>query len=229
MRTGPRLAVALVFVLGAVGCIRHDGRNSDCKWPAETSHHSADPRHLSADAEFAEDLAIRYADIHFGPRSPNPSEEYGTERDRCMGKLFEAISKEHGVPVEQVSSSLGQNRGYIDVIEILPLALLYSLAAIVGARMIWRRYPPTEAGWAPGITMILFVSLALAAGSTMLGEVWIWFAEGFRVGNGHMSYRANRLFWVRHRFELCAAAMMIFWLAAIKAARRMRLEQFVGC
>jgi hypothetical protein len=45
-----------------VGCVRRDGRNSDCKWPCEIPVHSADARHLSADAEFGEDLAIRYAD-----------------------------------------------------------------------------------------------------------------------------------------------------------------------
>ena len=139
MRTGPCLVVVMVFVLGAGGCVRRDGRNSDCRWPGETSNHPVSARHLSADAEFAEDLAIRYADAHFGLRSPNPSEKYGAERDRCMDRLFEEIRKEHGVPVGQVSGSLGQSRAYIDMAEVLPFALLYSLAAIVVARMIWRR------------------------------------------------------------------------------------------
>ncbi len=228
MRTGLRLVIVMVFLLGAGGCIRRDGRNSDCRWPGETSNHPVSASHLSADAEFAEDLAVRYADAHFGLRSPNPSENYGAERDRCMERLFEEIGKEHGVSVEQVSGSLGQNRAYIDMVEVLPFALLYSLAAIVGARMLWRRYAPAENGWAPGITMALFVSLALAAGGTMLGEVWNWFVEGYRIGNQHMSYRANRLLWARHRYELFGAAVMIFWLAAINAARRMRLEHFNG-
>ena len=223
MRTGLRLAVALLIVLGAAGCVRRDGRNSDCRWPTEASNHSADARYLSADAEFAEDLAIRYADTHFGRH--NSSEEKGLERDRCMAKLFEEIAKEHGVPVEQVSSSLGRNRAYIDVAEILPFALLYGLAAVIITQMSWRRYSPDEYGWTPGITMALFLSLVLAAGSTMLGEVWIWTAEGFRIGNEHMSYRGNRLFWAEHRLELFAGALMIFWLAAINAARRLRLER----
>jgi len=70
MRTGPRLVVVMFFVMGAAGCVRRDGRNSDCRWPKETSNHFGSARHLSADAEFAEDLAIRYADAHFGLRSP---------------------------------------------------------------------------------------------------------------------------------------------------------------
>jgi len=222
------LFIVMVSILLTSGCVRRDGRNSECRWPGEACNHPVSASHLSADAEFAEDLAIRYADSHFGPRSPNPSETYEAERDQCMESLFEAIGKEHGVPAEHVSGSLGRNRLYIDVAENLPLALLYSLAAVLVARMIWRRYPP-EDGYAPGITMALFVSLALAVGSTMLGEQWNWFVEGHRIGNNHMSYRAYRLFWAKHRFDLFAAAWMIFWLAAIHAARRARLEHSNGC
>jgi hypothetical protein len=226
MRPGLRLAVALVIALGAPGCVQRDGRNSDCRWPAEASNHSADARRLSADAEFAEDLAIRYADTHFGRH--NSTLEKGVERDRCLGKLFEEVAEEHGVRVEQVSSSLGRNRAYIDIAESLPFALLYGLAAVAIARMNWRRYSPDEHGWTIGITMASFLSLVLAAGSTMLGELWIWTAEGFRIGNEHMSYRSNRLFWARHRFELFAGAFMIFWLAAINAARRLCSERSSG-
>jgi hypothetical protein len=145
-----------------------------------------------------------------------------------MGKLFEEIAKEHGAPAEQVSSSLGRNRAYLDLAEILPFVLLYGLGAVTVARMNWRRYSPDEHGWTPGITMALLLSLVFAAGSTMLGEVWIWFAEGYRVGNSHMSYRGNRLFWARHRIELFVAALMIFWLAAADAARRLRLDRLSG-
>jgi hypothetical protein len=63
MRTGV-FSVTLLVSLTIVGCIRREGRNADCKWPAEISRQSANARHLSADAEFAEDLAIRYADAH---------------------------------------------------------------------------------------------------------------------------------------------------------------------
>jgi len=220
--------IAMVFVLYVGGCVRRDGRNSDCRWPGETFNHPVSARHLSADAEFAEDLAIRYADTHCGLHSPNPSEKYEAERDACMERLFEEIGKEHGVPVGQVSYSLGRNRAYIDLAELLPFALLYGLAAIVGARIIWRRYPPAEDGWAPGIAMALFVSLASAATNALLGEVWNWIVEGHRIGNSHMSYRADRLFWHNHRFELFVAALLIFWLAAIRAARRVRLEHFNG-
>ncbi len=63
-------SVVLLACLMAAGCMRRDGRNSDCRWPTEAAGQSPDARHLSADAEFAEDLAIRYADVHHGLRTP---------------------------------------------------------------------------------------------------------------------------------------------------------------
>ena len=62
----PRDFVVTVCALSTSGCLRRDGRNSECRWPGEASSNSpVIARHLSADAEFAEDLAIRYADTHF--------------------------------------------------------------------------------------------------------------------------------------------------------------------
>lgn len=223
------LSIAQVFVLCVGGCVRRDGRNSDCQWPGEPASQSVSARHLSADAEFAEDLAIRYADTHFGRHSPTPSERYPAERDACRDRLFAEIANQHGVPASQVFDSLGRNRAYIDLAELLPFALLFCLTAVVGARMIWRRYPPPEDGWVPGITMSLFVSLAFAATSALLGEVWNWIVEGHRIGNPHMSYRADRLFWHSHRLELFLAALLIFWLVAILAAWRTRFAHPNGC
>jgi hypothetical protein len=137
--------------------------------------------------------------------------------------LFETIGKQHGVPVGQISQSLGRNRAYTDLAELLPFALLYGLASIVAVRMIWRRYPPAEDEWTSGIAMTLFFSLSFAATSALLGEVWNWIVEGYRIGNSHMSYRADRLFWHNHRLELFVAALLFFWLAAILAACRVHL------
>ena len=66
-------------------------------------------RGISApDSEFAEDLAIRYADIHHGLRTPHfvSGEAYDAARDRCLETLFEEIAKTHGVATGAVSNSL---------------------------------------------------------------------------------------------------------------------------
>ncbi|MGZ4789997.1 MAG: hypothetical protein ACXVZX_15860 [Terriglobales bacterium] len=145
-----------------------------------------------------------------------------------MGELFGEIAKEHGVAVEQVSSSLGRNRGYLDLAETLPFALVYGFAAVVVARMIWRRYSPDDYGWIAGITMAFFLSLIFAVGAVMLGEIWSGFVESHRIGNIHMSYRFQRLLWARHREELFAGALLVFWLAAIEAARHVRSDRVSG-
>jgi hypothetical protein len=226
MRMGA-FSTTVLFSLIVVGCVRRDGRNNDCKWPAEISGRSADARHLSLDAELAEDLAIRYADTHHGLHTPNwvSIEVYDAARDRCMGSLFEQVAREHGVPVGLVSAALGRNRARIDVAVNLPFALLYCFAATALAQLLWRKYPPAEHGWIPGITMALFFSLAIAAGSTMLGEMWAGIAEGYRIGNAHMSYRFQRLWWARHRTGLFGGAVTVFWLAAAATARRMRSNE----
>ena len=217
-QAGLRLVAAFVLVLFcAAGCVRREGRNSDCRWPGETGEHPASAWHLSRDAEFAEDLAIRYADVHY-----RLTPYWDAVRVRCMGTLFQQVAKEHGVPAERVYSSLGRNRGYIDLAENLPFVLLYCVVAVAAARMIWRRYPPAEDGWITGATMILLLSLALAVAGTMLNAVWSGVAENFRVGNGHLSGQRVKGPWSRHGTALFASMLILFWLAAIEVTRRMR-------
>jgi hypothetical protein len=210
-----------MVVLCAAGCVRRDGRNSDCRWPGETLEHSASPWHLSQDAEFAEDLAIRYADVHQGLRTPYylSAEDYSAARDRCVATLFEQVAREHDVPVERVYGSLWHNRPYFDLTEVLSFALLYCFLAAAGARRIWHRYPLPES-WIPCVVMMSVLSLCLAVGGTMLGEVWSGIIEGYRLGNPHMSYRAQRLIWSRHPIGLFGGAFVLFWLAAVVARHK---------
>ena len=172
IRNRSHLISAILFLLSGTGCVRRDGRNSDCRWPAESARHPADERHLSADAEFAEDLAIRYADSHHGLRTPYyvSGEAYDAARERCMAVLFQQVARQHGVSPARVSASLGRNRVRIDIATNLPFALLYAFVAAAVARMMWRRYPPAEHTWIPGVIMALFLSLVFAAGCTMLGS-----------------------------------------------------------
>jgi hypothetical protein len=81
-----------------------------------------------------------------------------------MASLFEQIAQRHAVPAGLVSGALGRNRAEVDWAINLPFLLLYCLAAIAVARWLWRKYPRAEYGWVP--IMALFLSLAMAAGST---------------------------------------------------------------
>ena len=216
------ISAMLLSLLITGGCVRRDGRNADCKWPPENLIRSADSRHLSADAEFAEDLAIRYADSHYGLRSTNyvSGDAYATARDGCMEKLFKQIANEHGVSVALLSGSLGRNRAVIDLAVNLPTLLLYCFAVTGIARFLWHKYPYEEHGWIPAAPMAVFLSFVIAAAIMMFGDVWSGAVESLRIGNGHMSYRLQRLWWLRHRPELFTGAVIVFWLAVVATAVR---------
>jgi len=220
MRKGA-LAAFVVLAVSLAGCMRREGRNSDCKWPGEAQPRSLGPRHLSADAEFAEDLAIRYADTHYGLRTPGyvSGDVYDSARNGCMALLFEQVAKEHSVTVGAVSASLGRNRVFTDLSVNLPFMTIYCLSCVAVARRLWRKYPPAEDGWVPGVVMVFFLSLVMAIGGMLAGEVWAWIAETYRVGNGHMSYRVERLWWGRHRALVFASSAAALWVAASVIAR----------
>ena len=110
---------------------------------------------------------------------------------------------------------------------MLPFALLYCFLAAVGARMILRRYPLAD-GWTSSVIMISLLSVGFALGGIMVGEVWSWPLEGYRVGNGHMSYRAQRLIWSRHPAVLFSGALVLFWLVAVEVVRRPKSTRTPG-
>ena len=49
--------------------------------------------------------------MHHGLRTPYyvSGEDYASNRDRCIARLFGEIAKQHNVPIESVYGSLGQN------------------------------------------------------------------------------------------------------------------------
>jgi hypothetical protein len=206
----------LLLVVCSVGCVRREGRNSDCRWPGETGMKEIDKRasgrHLSEDAELAEDLAIRYADAHYGLRSGHfeSNDVFTNAIKHCGQTLFEDIGRAHGVPVNRVSQALGRNRVGTDLMVNLPFVLLYGLAASLVIRRIWARYPLAD-GWSSGAAMVLVCSLAFGVVGVLLGEEWSTTAESLRIGTGHLSYRVNRLPWMRYRGELFITLLAVFW------------------
>jgi len=79
---------------------------------------TTDLAHLSDDATFAEDLAIRYADVRKGHRSGHfeTTAEYGRTRDACIAALFAVIADEHGVAPAQVRSALTRRPAALDLV-----------------------------------------------------------------------------------------------------------------
>ena len=222
-------ALGLVISITSTGCVRREGRNSECIWPEEPSARTLDPsrggdaRHLREDVEFAEELAVEYMDAQRRSQSGqlkagrSPSEVMNT----CRNSLLKQISTSHNVPPREVVQFFGRRSLAIDLAIILPFLLLYGLLATLLAGWLRRRYPP-EDGMTAALAMALFCSLVFGIGGLLLGEGWSGTAESLRVGTGHLSYRVDRLPWARHRIGFFVLCVALFWLAA---AVRFRVRQ----
>jgi hypothetical protein len=170
----------------------------------------SDRTHLTADVLFAEELAIRYGDVRWGPG------ETRRERSRrdCLDPLFARIAAEHGVnraDIDRVRDSLS-HRG-LNLTTNIPIAFFFLVVSTLLLRMIGRRFSPQE-------ELLPFALAALLASGLVgivtlgVGAIFEGAIEMFRVGNDHLGYRGLRLQWVQHRPELLAAAIVLFWVIA---------------
>lgn len=215
------VCISLAAMFSLPGCARNYQVNSSCQWPHETPvrldlTNRSQQRHLSDDAQFAEDLAIRYADSQPGSVS---DPKYPADRERCMAKLFEQIGSIHGVNEEQVRTALTHRRTSMDLAVVLSFFGLYGLASYHIARRIWQHFPPAD-GWVPGSALVAVMSFAASIAGLLLGELWSANIEMIRVGNGHMSYRANRIPWNQHEPLLLVGLWGLFLLLSAIAYRR---------
>ncbi|MBS1876958.1 MAG: hypothetical protein JSU00_27345 [Acidobacteria bacterium] len=220
--TGRRWLALLPLLMVLAGCVRREGRNSDCRWPVEPGAVvlQAGSRdyagHLRADAELAEELAIEYMDVHYGPRSP---EAAGQAKNRCLGVLFGEIGKSHGVTPREVFAFLDRRSLGVDVALNAPFFVAYGLAAWFAAGRLLRRYPARD-GWVRAAVMVALCALAAGVLGILLGEQWSILAESLRVGTGHLSNRVERLPWARNQMALLAFCAALFGAVAAVRYRR---------
>jgi hypothetical protein len=138
-----------------------------------------------------------------------------------MARLFGAIAKNHSVDLKQVRASHGRRRVSFDLAVILSFTLVYGLCTSLFTRWLSRICDPAS------LTILTVLASILASGiGVLVGEVWSWTWESYRLGNGHMSYRVTRIPWAHHRLELFAAGAVLFLL--ISAFHRRHAWQRVG-
>jgi hypothetical protein len=100
-----------------VGCVRRDGRNPNCTWPGEPGAKKLTPDqfgyewHLAADGDFAEELADLFMGSPARLRS-GTTESASDAYNRCLGKMFVAVGKTHGVEPMEVFRHFTKNRPF---------------------------------------------------------------------------------------------------------------------
>jgi hypothetical protein len=222
-----QVGALLLLTVTVGGCGVRPGDHpvsSNCEWIEVGSdslnlEKAADRRHLRYDALTAEDIAIRWADKHSGPKSVQFKgfPEYRRRMDECMEALFQGVASHHGVDVALVRQyRLGRDI-VSDSAVILGFAFLYALASYGLAGVIRRRFPSDE-GPAFLIATVAMSVLASIVG-VMLGDLWSVSIENLRMGSGHLSYRIDRIPWRLHWGEAFICGLVVFWLVAAVRAR----------
>jgi hypothetical protein len=171
--------------------------------------------HLTDEALLAEDAAVRYADVHRGPRSGAyvGREAYQEIRDSCMTELFEALATHHGVTVAQVRDSVYYRRTSVDVLILTSFIALYLVAANAMVRWLSQSAFFEVAGLRWAATSVAACGAAVV-GLVLFGFYFAAF-EMIRIGNTHMSYRAWRHPWVQHTGEFLVGGVILFVLLAV--------------
>ena len=208
----------LIATIGLVGCARPGDHpvSPNCVWNEQNSHlleltKRSDRRHLRFDAVTAEDMAIRWADIHFGHRP-----EWDQKCSECMHSLFHGIAKQHGVDVAVVRQYSVQRDLVADTAVIFSFGILYVGVAYIFAGRILRRFRSDASSfWIMTLTMAAGVSL-IAVMVGMLGSIVI---EEVALNSGHLSFRMNRIPFRQYWTILFVCGYVLFVLLALMRSR----------
>lgn len=216
----------ILFAQHCPGCIERSRVNKSCDWTGDTAfaidwNNPAHRQHLVADAQLAEDLAVRRADTEFnrlyGIEADGGQIDHGRFRKACMARLVRAIEANHAVTAEQIAVARGARSRLFDAAATVSFLPLFLLCAIRVSGRLHRRFS-TE-----GRLVQLFALGAASIGTTFLalqaGKMWLGVWEAIRVRNGHMSaFRsATDADWSSHSVGALFAAvggLVMFWLAA---------------
>jgi hypothetical protein len=185
----------------------------NCDWPQE-SHHDLDPRntvdlrHLRDDAQFAEELAIRYSD-------PLRREEGLTEarekRMQCMETLFATIAMLHSVTKDDVRHAASERDWRVDLALVdLPMALAFALFVY----HLCGRVLNAVDGRSTATIAALILSVLVSFCGVLVGEMWAGTVEIIRIGNAHVSFRSARIPWSSEREYLFTSGLLLFWVIA---------------
>jgi len=206
------------------GCIDRNRTNKTCDWTDDTAFpidykEASHQTHLVADAQLAEELAIRYADAEFGKRFGVEHHggllDGGNFRRQCLSRLFDAIENNHDVTSAQVQFARGRRNGTFDFAVAMLFLPFYSLGALVACRWLLQRFSSEERFAAFVATGLASVAVSVLGLQSL--RLWSAVWETIRVGNGHMStIRAASYTRWNHQFPGAEfiGGILLFWLIA---------------
>jgi hypothetical protein len=204
----------LIVTITLTGCARPGDHpvSPNCVWSEDDPsfldlRKISDRRHLRFDAVTAEDMAIRWADQHFGHLP-----QYDQQSAQCMETLFQGVAKHHGVDVAVVRQYSQARDTVADAMVFLSFGILYVLAAFILTGRIRRQFPPGDSGfWIMTLAMAVGVSLV----GVLVGGLSSIVIETFLLNSVHLSYRMNRIPFRQHWPMLFVCCFVVFGLVAL--------------
>ena len=195
MRRTATLPAIVVFACVLVaGCLPRERLDSNCSWRGDSAfavdlRNRTEAAHLQLDVTLADEIGMRYGD-QFRRRIPIAQ----TRRlgDECTDSLFGVVERLHNVDPSAVLSLRGRRDPWIDFATIyLPMIVLFALAADPIARRVGSNFD-VEDEWAR-IVALIAIALLVAGAGVLLAQLWSTTVEAWRLRDGHLSYRTNRL------------------------------------
>jgi len=212
----------LMVGLCAGGCIDRSRLNPHCEWTRDEAFaldlsRLADQRHLVADAQLAEGLAVKFADTEHRRRSGYGGHggllEYGGVLRQCYGPLVDRIVRDHRVSATQVDAARRVRDLRFDLPVELSFAGFYALIAYALGGRIRRRF--ADGSRAVQVGIVAAASAAASFLGIQLGVVWgaIW--ECVRIGDDHFGvFRASHPAVMQHLGAVFAGGVAVFAIAA---------------
>jgi hypothetical protein len=204
------------------GCLWRPALNSTCTPILEEQlalhlESRGDRIHLIRDAAFAEELAIRHADVTRGQKSGHfvSFAVYHATREACMDRLFDQVSRQHGLPIADVRAAVRQRILSSDLLVFGSYLLFFTLIVSAHVPLLTGRFVCDGMGvWLVAVTL---VALGFGLIGSFGGAVWTVTSEMVRLGDTHMSYRAFRggpwPHYTATRFIACAFVVGVTALA----------------
>jgi hypothetical protein len=215
-----RPLLAMLLLCG-VGCIDRTRLNAECAWIGDTPFQlnladATHRRHLTADAQLAEGVAVRYADTEhrrrFGYGGHGGLVDHGAVLHACFDTLVAKIEHNHGVTRAEIDAARAQRDLRFDAPVLLSFAVVYVVAALFVNDWIRRHF-----GVSPRATFAMTAAASIVGSvvGLQLAAIWGGVWETVRIGDDHFgSFRAARApsgGYLPLRF---AAGVLLFWIAA---------------
>ena len=225
------IALVAGIYLTCPGCIDGSRANSRCQWTGDPRleldvHDRAHWRHLVADAQLAEEVAVRSGDAEYPRRywagAGDLHARNAQAQVACLARLNAHIEDLHGVTSRDRAAANQQRNLLFDSLVIVSFMPFY----LYGSRRIGERFRAVLRAESASIRLpAIAVASVVSSGVGLVAfRLWWTLMEGMRVGNpdGHFGFRAAAEHYWSSTYVAAwlTAGAIRFWFVAFLSSQK---------